>query len=113
MAALSCLSNSKQGNVEAKVDLDQLNADRLELTTSSPVAEFLVIDAAVPDKHLFYSELKPGQKIVEIDADADGLKQLTAVLKKHQGLGALHIISHAEPGSVQLGNTYIDEDTLK
>ncbi len=93
-------------------DLDTLNADSLELTALSPVSELVVVDASVPDKHLFYSQLKPGQKILEIKSDVDGLKQLTSALNEYQHLDALHIISHAESGVLHLGNSKIDSQRL-
>src|SRR5690606_24160574 len=67
----------------------------------------------VPDKHTFYRNVKPGLEIVELDANAAGLVQLTEILTRYKNLSALHIISHAEDGVLLLGSSRIDARLLQ
>lgn len=84
-----------------------------ELIKAQPVRELVIIDAAVPDKAVFYRGIKPGVEIIELDANQPGLTQLKQVLSAYQNLQALHIVSHAEDGVLQLGNSKVDATALK
>jgi hypothetical protein len=85
----------------------------LQLTTHTPINELIIIDGAVPDKHLFYQQLKPGTDIVEIDSQQSGLSQLKEILSGYSELSALHLVSHATDGVILLGDSRIDEQLLK
>lgn len=85
----------------------------LEIKKKQLVTELIIIDEAVPDKHAFYKDLKPGVDIVNIRSDQDGLQQLKHLLSRYINLDALHIVSHANDGVVYLGNTEITEHLLK
>src|SRR5207237_762540 len=44
--------------------------------------------------------------VVVLDARRNGLEQITDILAGYSHLDAVHIISHGEPGDVQLGNRW-------
>ncbi|MCS6153776.1 DUF4347 domain-containing protein [Shewanella baltica] len=90
-----------------------LAEDELDIVSAVPVSELVVIDSAVPDKQQFYRAVKPGIDIVEIESSAAGLAQLKAILANYKNLAAVHIVSHAQAGSLQLGNSTISAETLK
>ncbi|MDX2321571.1 MAG: DUF4347 domain-containing protein [Moritella sp.] len=85
----------------------------LELVAHVPVNELIIIDAAVPDKHLFYKKLKNNIEIKEINSQQDGLEQLKAILSGYQNLDALHLVSHADDGVIYLGNSQVTMQLLK
>ena len=85
----------------------------LELKSFSSVKTLVIIDQGVPEKHIFYKEVKPGIEIVEIFSNENGLSQLERILKKHNNLDSLHIISHAKDGVIQLGNSDVNKETLE
>ncbi|TVZ41001.1 OmpA family protein [Alteromonadaceae bacterium 2753L.S.0a.02] len=87
-------------------------SNKLSIKQHLPVKELLVIDAATPDKHLFYKDLKPGVDVVLIDAESDGLTQLHAALKNYKNLDALHVVAHANDGHVKLGSSTLSESSL-
>ncbi|WP_430458216.1 Ig-like domain-containing protein [Rheinheimera sp.] len=89
------------------------STDELGIMSAMPAHELVIIDAAVPDKHQFYRAVKPGVAIVEISSSAAGLTQLKAILANYKNLAALHIVSHAQAGQLQLGNSSISAETLK
>ncbi|MDH3461050.1 MAG: DUF4347 domain-containing protein, partial [Burkholderiaceae bacterium] len=51
-------------------------------------------------------------RVVMLDADRDALEQISGVLAEHSGLAAVHILSHGSSGSLQLGNSTLDQDNL-
>nr|WP_324258970.1 DUF4347 domain-containing protein [Cellvibrio fontiphilus] len=94
-------------------DVAVADAGELEILAATVTHELVVIDAAVPDKQQFYRAVKPGVEIVEINSSAAGLAQLKTILANYKNLAAVHIVSHAQAGSLQLGNSIISAETLK
>ena len=50
--------------------------------------------------------------MVQLDPDRDGVQQISEALAARSGIDAVHILSHGEPGAVQLGNTTLNFDSL-
>lgn len=94
-------------------DFVATDADSLDIVGAHVAHELVIIDAAVPDKQQFYRAVKPGVDIVEINSSAAGLVQLKSILANYKNLAAVHIVSHAQAGSLQLGNSTISAETLK
>ncbi|MFY0602143.1 MAG: DUF4347 domain-containing protein [Cyclobacteriaceae bacterium] len=80
------------------------------------VKELLIVDAAVQNKSVFFSQSKPGLEVVEIKEGSNGIVELFSILSKYHNLNAVHIVSHAQPGAMLLGgqvvNTELFEDNL-
>ena len=80
--------------------------------------ELVVVDAAVEDYEQMIDDLVAGQgqgrqfESLLLDSQRDGIEQISAALAKHDGLDALHIVSHGTNGRVQLGNGSLDSDNL-
>jgi autotransporter-associated beta strand protein len=90
-----------------------LDENELAIASGTPAKELVIIDAAVPDKHILYRAAKPGLEIVEIAATEPGLSQLTDILARYKNLSALHIVSHAADGELLLGNSRITAEDIK
>ena len=60
------------------------------------------------------SALAQGRNLefVLIDAERDGIRKITDTLAQKSDLDAIHIISHASDGAVQLGSAQLDFETL-
>ena len=60
------------------------------------------------------SALAQGRNLefVLIDADRDGIRKITDTLAQKSDLDAVHIISHASDGAVQLGSAQLDFESL-
>ncbi|NEQ48279.1 MAG: DUF4347 domain-containing protein [Leptolyngbya sp. SIOISBB] len=85
----------------------------INLTEIDPVnhSSLVVIDAAVNDFEALAASVS-GAEVVILDAEQDGIQQITAHLGQYESLASLHIISHGAPGQLQLGSTMLREDTL-
>ena len=95
------------------------------VVTSAQVApiqrtnELVFVDTATPEYQALVdamreSALAQGRNLefVLIDAERDGIRKITDTLAQKSDLDAIHIISHARDGAVQLGSAQLDFDTL-
>ncbi|WP_312564424.1 DUF4347 domain-containing protein [Diaphorobacter sp.] len=92
--------------VPAQADID----DVLDILRPHSATELVVIDGAVADKATLYRGLKPSTAVVEIDPSRPGLPQLAEALRDHHNLAAIHVVSHANAGVLQLGSSRITVD---
>jgi hypothetical protein len=51
---------------------------------------------------------RPGVEVHVLDAGKDGLDQIAAILDGRSGVGALHIVGHGAPASLNLGTATLD-----
>ncbi len=54
-----------------------------------------------------------GVTVVVLDAERDGLEQLSEIARAYQGVGALHVVSHGARGSLTLGKSRVTTETLR
>lgn len=47
-----------------------------------------------------------------LEADRDGIEQISEVMAAYEGVDAVHLVSHGVAGSVKLGSTWLSIDTL-
>ncbi len=81
-----------------------------------PRRELVVIDGGLPDLDTLVAGIvgDTGREVevVVLAPDADGFAQLTALLSQRADLDALHVISHARAGALQLGDVTLDAEAL-
>ena len=88
------------------------------VVTSAAVApiqrtnELVFVDTATPDYQKLIDEMRESAlaqgrnlEFVLIDAERDGIRKITDTLAQKSDLDAIHIISHAQDGAVQLGSS--------
>ncbi len=98
-------------------DQAQLNGIAEE-TRFTPRRELVIIDASTPDYQQLVDDLLQSDdegreiEVVVLDADQNGVEQISAVLAGHRDLDAVHVISHGRGGGVQLGSEWLSADTL-
>ncbi|EIK44572.1 outer membrane protein domain-containing protein [Cellvibrio sp. BR] len=92
-----------------------LSGDQLDIRTAHPVRELVIVDGAVAetDKVVLRRALKPGVQLVELDSSVAGLPQLISALDGHKNLAAIHVVSHAEAGTILLGNSRITTESIQ
>ena len=81
--------------------------------------EIVFVDTATPDYQRLVEDMRNAApadgrslRFVLIDADSDGLARITETLAQQSAVDAVHVISHARDGAVQLGGTQLDLDTV-
>ncbi|WP_279213586.1 DUF4347 domain-containing protein [Delftia acidovorans] len=88
------------------------DAAGLDIVHPAAISELVVIDGAVADKATLYRGLRPGVAAVEIDPSRPGLPQLAAALSNYRDLAAVHVVSHAWDGELQLGSSRVTSDSV-
>ena len=80
--------------------------------TTSTDKQVVFIDSNVSDYQTLIAGLPPGTQYVVLDSTKDGLVQIAQYLQQHQGVSAIHLISHGADGNVQVGSTWLNEGDL-
>ncbi|MEG4209656.1 DUF4347 domain-containing protein, partial [Microcoleus sp. S13_B4] len=71
------------------------------------------IDTAVADYQTLLDGVKLGVEAIVIDSHRDGVEQISEVLANRTNIDSIHLVSHGEPGSLQLGKTRLSVDNLE
>ena len=81
--------------------------------------ELVFVDTATPDYQKLIDEMRESAlaegrnlEFVLIDQERDGIRKITDTLATKSELDAIHIVSHAEDGAVQLGSAKLDFESL-
>lgn len=80
--------------------------------------ELVFIDQETPDWAALVDDLlrqESEDRVIEfhiIDSTRDGLTQVSETLSQYSNVSSVHIISHGQPGSLQLGNSQLDSEVL-
>lgn len=80
--------------------------------------ELVIIDPATPDYQSLVDDLisQNGNgrsfEIILFDSAGDGIEQINDILNAYQDLDAVHILSHGSDGGIQLGDAYLNLDSL-
>ena len=69
------------------------------------------VDPNIADAMSVMANLRTDVKIL-LDPKRDGLAQITEALKQYQSLSGIDIISHGNVAELQLGNSYLNANTL-
>ena len=105
--------NAISADAEGQVDLDSDAADLSPDEASGP--ELIVIDYRVQDADtLLESLLRDGRdvRLLRLDADSDGLSQITDKLEQIGNVSAIHLLTHGRDGEILLGSTHLNSTTL-
>ena len=79
----------------------------------------MFVDAGAPNYRQLIDDLMKSADqgrqidIVVIDSDRDGIEQITEALSRYRDLDAVHIVSHGDDGSLQIGSGQLGQDTLR
>jgi hypothetical protein len=81
-------------------------------------SELIIVDPATPDYQTLIDGLLAQEddsrqlEVVMLDADRDGVAQIGDILAGFRDLDAVHLISHADAGAIQLGSTTLTQQNL-
>uniref|UniRef100_UPI0032218C86 DUF4347 domain-containing protein n=1 Tax=Marinimicrobium locisalis TaxID=546022 RepID=UPI0032218C86 len=87
-------------------------AQPLDLQSGRSVRELVIIDTSVPNYTTFTENLKPGFQVRFVNKDADGEQQLQSILSDYAELDAIHLVSHAGSGRIQLGTSTLTSENF-
>ncbi|WFP52110.1 cadherin domain-containing protein [Methylomonas sp. EFPC3] len=84
----------------------------------APRNEIVFVDTRVDGYQTLLNDIKSSDvsdrnlEIIALDSNSDGIQQISQVLAERDNLDAVHIISHGSDGSLDLGNSQLNFDTL-
>ncbi|MEH2128641.1 DUF4347 domain-containing protein, partial [Nostoc sp.] len=88
------------------------NSINIKPTLDLYPTRLVFIDPQVDDYQSLVMGVLPDTSVVVLDANQDGIEQISQVLESHQGVNSLHIVSHGAPGCIYLGKTQLNNETL-
>ncbi|MET0074000.1 MAG: Ig-like domain-containing protein [Candidatus Thiodiazotropha lotti] len=118
----SLQSTFDQGAIEFVVQDDAANSDIHSDSANAnnyTVHKIILVDENTPDHYALIDDILAQADdthqfdIFLVSADRDGIDQISEILSSFSDLDAVHLISHAEDGVVQLGNTTLDSLSLQ
>ena len=74
--------------------------------------QIVFIDAGVADPSGLLNQSPEGAEVVFLDPTSDGVDQMAQVLAGRSDLEAVHIISHGEPGALNLGASTLTKQSI-
>ncbi len=80
--------------------------------------ELVFIDVRAPDHERLVDDVRssadPGRQldVILLEAERDGIAQISEALAGRKDVSAVHIISHGQAGRVELGSAHLEFDTL-
>ena len=103
-----------ESSQESSLSVDQDSA--VAIATSMRL-ELVFLDSHVADPDSIRADLQrdtPGRQLVliELDSSRNGLEQISETLEKYHDVSAIHVVSHGDESTVQLGNTWLSLSNL-
>ncbi|HEY9693877.1 MAG TPA: DUF4347 domain-containing protein, partial [Oculatellaceae cyanobacterium] len=80
--------------------------------SSLNINEIIFIDPTVADYESLLAGVGSGVETFILDPNTDGISQISNILGRYTGISSVHIVSHGSAGSLQLGNTQLNSNTL-
>src|SRR4028118_1906901 len=81
--------------------------------TSNQPRSIVILDPTVPDSNHIASGVKRDTATYILESQPDAIEQITTLLAQHQGIEALHIITHGSPGKIYLGTTELNSSNIE
>jgi hypothetical protein len=72
----------------------------------------VIIDSGIDDHEILAQGILPTAQVVILNQHQDGIFQISAILSKHP-VASIQLIAHGSPGSLQLGNSQLNLDSLQ
>ena len=74
--------------------------------------EITFVDSGIENFEQLIRGLPEGMEVIIIDSTRDGISQISEALAGRSGLSAIHIVSHGDDGTAQLGNSLLSAATI-
>ncbi|HYW20936.1 MAG TPA: DUF4347 domain-containing protein [Nodularia sp. (in: cyanobacteria)] len=89
------------------VDLnDPLQIGLQRLTPA--LTEIIFVDQGINNYQSLIAEIDTQKKVVEINSNQDGIQQITDTISQYNNIEKIQILSFANPGNLQLGNSQLN-----
>lgn len=72
----------------------------------------VIVDPSVSADFDFSAAIPQHAEMVVLDQGVDAISQISSLLSARTGLHSIHLISHGQPGRLQLGHQSVDAETI-
>ena len=96
-------------------DANELVESATADANQTPGPELIVIDSRVQDADTLLASLLETNRdfrLLRLDADTDGVRQITEKLEQIGNISSVHLLTHGRSGEILLGSTQLNADTL-
>ena len=99
--------------ISEQVDTSALNTVISDaVSNAAESSQIVFVDTGVEEYESMLSDFPNGAEVILLDADRDGVQQISDALASRSDISAIHIISHGDEGEVHLGNTTLTSANL-
>jgi hypothetical protein len=84
----------------------------IDYRTGAPL-QLLFIDTGIANYQQLAAAANPDQQVILLDSSQDGILQISQVLAQYENLAAVHIVSHGASGSLNLGTSNLNLESLQ
>ena len=122
MPGLDTLGFEEQGLVEEGVGAVQLAQEiapsLVEQAAAQARSELVIVSPNVPDYQQLTADLQGSDNnrivaVAVLEADRDGIEQVSEILADRSDLAAVHFITHGTDGQINLGGSWLNATTLQ
>ncbi|MCS6316515.1 MAG: DUF4347 domain-containing protein [Nitrospira sp.] len=107
---------STEGTAEETTPQDQESQELLNAIASyapgESTTEVVFVDPTVPDYESLIAGMGPTVEVVVLDATRDGVEQIAETLAGRTGIDAIHLISHGDAGTLQVGTGTLTTESM-
>jgi Domain of unknown function (DUF4347) len=82
-------------------------------TEAQAPKELVFIDKNVTNYQALLKGINPNATVILLDPTKNGVTQIAQAVTQYDNIDAIHIISHGEIGSLNLGNTVLNQSTIQ
>ncbi|WP_210421359.1 peroxidase family protein [Roseimaritima ulvae] len=86
--------------------------DGSQAAAQHQATQIVLVDAAVSDFQQLAEHLPADAELLLLDADLDGVQQISDALRGRSGVRTIHLLTHGEAGAIRLGSQLLDQPTL-
>ncbi|NQZ58415.1 MAG: DUF4347 domain-containing protein, partial [Lentisphaeraceae bacterium] len=107
LSATPFQENSNDAVISAAAEQNEQAA-----ATQNQVSEILFIDENVENYQEILDGLERNVEVHVLDADKNGISQISEILDGRTDIDAVHILSHGDAGQINLGNTALTSSNI-
>ena len=117
--AISTSNQTTAETGETATILPEANTEpQNEMKDAVEKRELVFVNENVPDYEQLIADLQGNDEsrtieVVVLESDRSGIEQVSEILAERSDLSAVHVITHGADGQINLGDTWLNSDTLK
>jgi Ca2+-binding RTX toxin-like protein len=100
----------RHGSAKITLSTPSTGFKEIKFMAFSPTLVF--VDTAIDNYQSLALGVVPSAEVLILDPAEDGVEQITAALAERSQVESVHVFSHGEPGTLHIGSTRLDLETL-